>query len=363
MHPFFTLLRLSLGEKETLRRPLSVAEWDDVLSLARRHTVIGLIYRGITLLPADRRPAIEQLAKFYVLSEKIRAKNALLNRRAAEVTQMFRDAGYRSCVLKGQSVALLYPDPGVRQPGDIDLWVEGKKKDILRFVQQYTEEDLVAEYHHVDFPCFPDAEVEVHYIPALLHWPPAFLKIQRFFRLTADTQFSNRAALPDGAGEIGVPTAAFNLVFSLAHIHKHFFSEGVGLRHVVDYYYILRQPLTAEEKKDVVRWLKRLRMYKFARAMMYVVHVVLGLPEEQLLCPPHENEGEFMMQQIMAGGNFRRAGNSKSYVGESRVHHLWRTMRDNASLFTHYPTAVMGYPLFCAWHYTWRRMHGYKGLG
>lgn len=362
MHPFFRLLRLSLGESESLPRPLTADEWDDVLDLARRHTVIGLIYRAITLLPDDRRPKIEQLAKFYILSEKIRAKNALLNRRAAEVTKLFRDHGYRSCVLKGQAVALLYPDPATRQAGDIDLWVEGTKKDVLHFIQARITEPVTVEYHHADFPLFPDAEVEVHYIPALLHWPPAFLRILRYFRQTQEAQFSNVVSLPDGAGEIGVPTTPFNLVFSLAHIHKHFFSEGVGLRHVVDYYYILRQPLTEAERADVIKWLRRLGMYKFARAMMYVQQTVLGLPDDSLLCPPHEREGEFMMQQIMAGGNFRRAGNSKSFAGESRVHHLWRTMRDNACLFTHYPTAVMGFPLFCAWHYTWRRLHGYKGM-
>jgi hypothetical protein len=50
----------------------------------------------------------------------------------------------------------------------------------------------------------------------------------------------NEVELPECAGNVDVPTAEFNAVFQMAHIMMHFFIEGIGLRHFVDYYYVLK---------------------------------------------------------------------------------------------------------------------------
>ena len=45
--------------------------------------------------------------------------------------------------------------------------------------------------------------------------------------------------LPDGAGDIAIPTTAFNVVYQLTHLYHHFFDEGIGMRQIIDYFLVV----------------------------------------------------------------------------------------------------------------------------
>ena len=64
-------------------------------------------------------------------------------------------------------------------------------------------------------------------------------RLQKWFRRKADLQCSNVVGLPDGAGDIAIPTKAFNVVCQLTHLYHHFFDEGIGMRQIIDYYYVV----------------------------------------------------------------------------------------------------------------------------
>lgn len=52
-------------------------------------------------------------------------------------------------------------------------------------------------------------------------------------------QYSNIVSLPDDAGDIAIPTTAFNVIYQLCHLYHHFFDEGIGMRQMIDYYYVV----------------------------------------------------------------------------------------------------------------------------
>ena len=56
--------------------------------------------------------------------------------------------------------------------------------------------------------------------------------------MVKEEQFSHRVMLGE-QGEIAIPTVEFNLIFQLTHIFSHLMNEGIGLRQLVDYYYVL----------------------------------------------------------------------------------------------------------------------------
>ena len=168
------------------------------------------------------------------------------------------------------------------------------------------------------------------------------------------------AELPDGAGEIPVPTAEFNLVFLLSHIYRHLFSEGIGLRQVIDYYYLLKSDV-GSKMEDVTSILKHLGLWKFAGALMWVLHEQLGLEGKYLIAEQNEREGRFLWREIMIGGNFglydRRLGNKEN---EGKLRTFVRMTIRNMRYVRHYPSEALSEPLFRAWHYLWRKSHGLR---
>lgn len=52
-------------------------------------------------------------------------------------------------------------------------------------------------------------------------------------------QCSDVVTLPDGYGGITVPTINFNIIYILSHLYRHVFTEGIGLRQLIDYYFVL----------------------------------------------------------------------------------------------------------------------------
>ena len=163
--------------------------------------------------------------------------NVRLNDAAIQVSEWFKKKGFRTCILKGQGNALLYPNLYSRTPGDIDIWVEGGDKRVISFVRSISPHEKAC-YHHIEFPSYKGVEVEVHYRPSFLLCFWHNRKLQKYYERVKEEQFSHRVMLGE-QGEIAIPTVEFNIIFQLTHIFSHLMNEGIGLRQLVDYYYVL----------------------------------------------------------------------------------------------------------------------------
>lgn len=172
-------------------------------------------------------------------------------------------------------------------------------------------------------------------------------------------QCSNVVTLPDGYGEITVPTTSFNVIYILSHLYRHVFTEGIGLRQLIDYYFVLQNTDCNITNKAVLqRKLKHLGLWKFAKAVMYVLHETLGLPEEKMIAPIDVNEGRFLLTEIMQGGNFgqydTRLGSKEN---EGKLHRYFRMNLRNLRFVKHYPTEALSEPLFRTWFALWKKIH------
>ena len=223
----------------------------DALRLKSRKELLTLLYRkllilriysvlfdGIKKLPAEYvGMKKELLLQWMAESQMLEKVNVRLNDAAIQVSEWFRKKGFRTCILKGQGNALMYPNPYSRTPGDIDIWVEGGDKRVISFVRSISPHEKAC-YHHIEFPSYKGVEVEVHYRPSFLLCFWHNRKLQKYYERVKEQQFSHRVMLGE-QGEIAIPTAEFNLIFQLTHIYSHLMNEGIGLRQLVDYYYVL----------------------------------------------------------------------------------------------------------------------------
>lgn len=356
MNQFFDLAKIALDRRKQFDVAPTEAEWEDMLRVAYKQSVQGVMAEVFyDRIPAEQFPEHKLFLVWMGIQKKITMDNRRQDEYCARVQKFFDEGGFRSCILKGQGTALYYPVPTDRQAGDIDVWVEGDRREILKYVSSHYEVTQVV-YHHAEIKMFEDVEVEVHFWPSWMYNPLTNYKLHRFFISQIDAQMGSEKCDRD----FRRTTVDFDAVFSMVHIYRHLLEEGVGLRQLMDYYYILHH-LPAEKRPYVMRWMKRLRMVSFAGAVMYVLKVVYDIEDEYLLCPPNVVSGVVLLDEIMLSGNFGKFdGRLRHNPKDSRMKKFAKKSHRQARFLTEYPTEVIAFPFFRLWQYLWRKIKGYK---
>ena len=348
---FFDFLRFCIGSDSEIPSSLKEADWKELYAIVQKQCLVGILFDGLQKLPPTEVGISKDLLLQWMMQcQMLEKANVRLNDAAIQVSEWFRKKGFRTCILKGQGNALMYPNPYSRTPGDIDIWVEGGDKRVISFVRSISPHEKAC-YHHIEFPSYKGVEVEVHYRPSFLLCFWHNRKLQKYYERVKDEQFSHHVELK-GYDEITVPTPEFNIIFQLTHIFTHLMNEGIGLRQLVDYYYVL---LHADIKDfaELQRNLKHFGLWKFAEAIMYIMQEVFGMPASRLIVPPNEMYGKFVLNEVLEAGNFGKH-DERNHFGKSQLgHNLQRIYRD-IRLVRYFPMEALSEPIFRVWHYFWR---------
>ena len=433
---FFDFLRFCIGSAKEIPDSLKEADWKELYAIAKKQCLVGILFDGIKKLPAEHvGMKKELLLQWMAESQMLEKANVRLNDAAIQVSEWFRKKGFRTCILKGQGNALMYPNPYSRTPGDIDIWVEGGDKRVISFVRSISPHEKAC-YHHIDFPSYKGVEVEVHYRPSFLLCFRHNRKLQKYYERVKEEQFSHRVML-GVQGEIAIPVVEFNLIFQLTHIYAHLMNEGIGLRQLLDYYYVLcdfykvndiskitpslftlkegstfspspsssgsgdvtalrcSEPLrykdggASKPSPDCAGWdrlemrgemaaecagasatdacsssaidrvqmeLKKLGLWKFAGAIMYIMQEVFGMSASRLIVPPNEKYGKFVLNEVLEAGNFGKH-DERNRFGKSKLGHNLQRMYRDMRLVRYFPAEALSEPIFRVWHFFWRLKH------
>ena len=356
---FFDFLRFCIGSAKEIPDSLKEVDWKEIYAIAKKQALLGVLFYGIQRLPKELAPEQKLLMQWMVMAEQIRKQNIRLFLDSVKVCKNFENKGFANCILKGQGNALLYPDPYMRTPGDIDIYLAGGRKRVMQYINKVCP-NQVMRYHHVDFPVMKTA-IEVHFTPSYMFFPIHNSRMQKWFKEVMGEQCNHRVSLPDGYGEIHVPQVSFNVIYILSHLYRHIFTEGIGLRQLLDYYYVLISDDLLLISDRVQKDLKHLGLWKFAQAVMFVMKEVFGLSEDRMIAPMDEMEGRFLLDEIMRGGNFGQYDDRMgSKIGESKMYRYFRMNLRNLRFVKHYPTEALSEPLFRTWFAVWKKIHGIK---
>lgn len=363
---FFELIKISIGNKESFERQPSNREWQALFDLACKQSLESVLLEGVNRLKslnADINLDTSLLLEWIGVGLQTESLNQVQNERAKQLSELFAKNGFRSCVLKGQGTALYYDKPESRQCGDIDIWVtkDGRCKtddvrsDVLRFVKEKGFHIGHVDIKHSDIDFFEDVAVEVHFLPSWMYSPFTNRKLQSFFASKAERQFAN----VDEKLGFAHTTIDFDLVYSMVHIYRHIFSEGIGLRQLVDYYYILQRS-TEEQREDAFEVLTNLKMKSFVGGIMWIFITCFGMKDEYMLCPVNERYGKFLLLEIMAAGSFGHFDDRiKQIDHDKRFMRGFSQLGRNLRFVSYYPSEVLWSPFWKLWHWGWRKRKRY----
>lgn len=209
--------------------PLSAGEWERVFTLARQQTVTGIAFRGLDYLSEEAAPPMGLMAKWMAHADRIEQSNRVMNETVAKLYGYFASAGVEAVLQKGQGVAAMYPEPLLRECGDIDLYFPGHDgvSDPLAGIDGairerqpddswvYVVDGIIVE-HHADM-------VDIQSPRA-----------KRYVKRLIEEKGFEKVVTGDGV-EVLVPAPEVNLLLLSSHILKHAFGVGIGLRQFCDY--------------------------------------------------------------------------------------------------------------------------------
>lgn len=353
---FFELIQISLGNKNGFEQPPSESEWGMLFQLSCKHSLAGILFEGFKKTKTKVQGKAQTLFfEWYALHLQTIAANKHQCERAKELSILLANNGYRNCVLKGQGTALYYDSPELRQCGDIDIWVEGDRDDILNYARNHGYKIPHIDIKHSDIEFFEDVPVEVHFLPSWMYNPATNKRLQQFFDEQAEKQFGNY----DVEAGFTHTTIEFDLVYSLVHIYRHIFSEGIGLRQLMDYYYILAHS-TQEQRTLAFRVLKSFRMGSFVGGIMWILLDCYGLKKEYLLCSVNKRHGEFLLSEILTAGNFGQFDpRTRRIAVQKRFKRGFVQLKKNLRFINYYPSEVLWSPFWKLWHWAWRKRKGF----
>ena len=322
---FFELIRVAIGTQDTLSRLPSGAMWAELFDMAEKQSLMGVCFVGIHALGADSDDGFINIGMsedlyfdWMGMAAQINMRNEMMDGYTKDALSFFRSKDIPCQVLKGQGVAKLYGDlRGYRQSGDVDVWLKISRKELSALSLRELGKVEGITYHHIHFPIIADCEVEAHLHPSFLSSPQRNKALKEFCAIHEPIE-----------GCEDTPSLAFNRVYILLHCYRHFCGHGIGMRQLLDYYFILRQGFTETEKAESMKWIATLGMKRFAMATMWLLKNVLGLEEQFLICEANEEYGRFLLNEVMKSGNFGHGNEGDRISGTAVKRFIYNIKRD-----------------------------------
>lgn len=355
---FFQLIRVAIGTQETLSHFPSEQEWQTLYDMAKKQSLVGICFAGVqktissSSLQGEESRAMGLSELLYLkwmgMAAKIQQRNEVMNGYTKRALEMFRKDGFESSVLKGQGIATLYGSlAGLRQSGDIDLWVSGSRKELYDYSLQKLGRLEGLTYHHIHFPVWKEVEIEAHTWPSFLASPIRNKRLKAFCKQNATND--------------DIPSLAFNRVFILLHCYRHLCGHGVGMRQMLDYYFVLLQGFSEEEKAESMKWIEALGMKKFAEATMWFMRYVFGLDEKYLLCLANEIAGRFLLNEVVHSGNMGHGEDRfDGKISDRAVSRYWYNLKRDIRLIQFCPHEAMWDPFFNVYQFIWCKIQKAK---
>ena len=331
------LLKIGLwGGKAEPSAFSAYTDWKAIYRLAQQQTVVGLVYDGLSTLPAELQPESALLHQWYAYVVKIEQSHKLLNQRLAEVTNLLKLDDIRSVLLKGQGVAQNYPNPVRRHCGDIDLYI-GKREYQRACVSTRIwnldpghQRDDMKHYHFQ----WRGVTIELHRVTMDSR------KFQRWTESLLNSEKVRRWRI-EGV-DILLPPTNFDAIYIFNHAYRHFILEGVGFRQLCDWALYLHKFNDEIDRQALERDLKAFGLMRAWQTFGYIAVDQLGLAKANMpfYTERYNKKARRVSEYILRDGNFghysRTSVQPKSYL-RGKLHSMMRYHRRALKLFHLFP--------------------------
>ena len=349
------LLRSSLQEQtrqvSSLKLDMDRKQWETVLSIAKNHAVLPLLYNTLEQCPAMPH---ELFKKIQAVSRQTVRQSYRLLHMTNYIVRLLQAEAIKVIVLKGAATAALYPVFELRKSGDIDLLVSGQ--GVIVKVQEILEKhgffikDKQLAHHHIVFEAKDGIVIEVH---TMLAEPFDSRRVNRYLADKLEDYFLHVVETDIIGSRLPVPADAYHAFYLLLHMLQHFLRSGFGLKLLCDWVVFWNREVLKEDIRVFVQMTEECGLDGFAKWVTSVCVRYLGLKEKRVSFIREElltaQETEKFMVEIMEAEEFGKSGKDRMVV--LRGTSVWDYIREfHHQMCLNYPKASK---LYIIWPLLW----------
>lgn len=315
------LVRCGITEQAEVASFTANTPWSDVFKLAQRSGVTCLAWRGVEVAYAAGTIELprEMKMRWYAASQN--CIKAMAHRRGVAKDFAAKLQPLSCVVLKGLDYARFWPNPLWREYGDLDVWLCGHFDEGNQRAIALGADFDAHDYKHSHIT-YRGLMVENH---RYLTYFGGTRQGRRTERLLEDI-LRGAEFVPMADTFLLSPPADFTLIYFLRHALQHFLSEGIALRHVLDWYFLLRALPREVKAPQFVTTLRELGMLPFAQLLtdyLRSIDLPVDFPQPATTSPQllvRFEDDLFVTPTLLADGSF--LGRVKSKV--AYLLHTWR---------------------------------------
>jgi len=304
---YFTLLRAALWDKPVDN--VSDVDWKSVMKMAVHHGNNVLLSDVAVRMEGKGKPSEKMLSRMQSYLRGNLLSQMRLRQILSSAVSLLREHKIEPVVLKGFGLALLYPNPSLRQFGDVDLFVGldhfHEACDLLRTLPGgYNWGNRVDSGKHFNIE-FGEYPMEIHRVSAEVNDPKG---AKTYAAIERDGLYNNPQRVDMEGLEISLPSKEFMVFFTFFHAWHHFLTSGVGWRQISDVAMALHAYHGQLDLEKLRQWLTEMQLMKPWQVFGYLMVEYLGLPQTEM--PFYEAKSHRTAQRLYCNvtqtGNFRR---------------------------------------------------------
>lgn len=336
---FLELLQVSLGKRSSLSHIPSLYEWVGLYKLSQKQSVLGVCFTGLQYIMGSTGPILSRLStiampkpvydKWIVAAALIQQKSESHKRALKELAEFLCGKGYRAIFMKGLTCAERYPEPLLRQCGDIDFVVKEEEfSDVMNALEEIAEVDHDLAHEHHGMAQMGGVPLEPHYKIHNFQNPRNDRMMRALQRSLLNSK--ERCIVHIGDVEVEKFPLEFEGMFLVSHMVNHTYAEGLGIRQVMDYaMWIMDLPNHNDFDMGLFNeYLRKMHMTKAARIFTCICDRCLSVDHAIMGYEYTAREIRFadkLLDDILAVGNFARGVENHPDAGWQA--YWWTTKR------------------------------------
>ena len=274
---FLRLVRNALWQSdEALPEEVSANMSANLLRGGKEQGMLGLVIDA--LLRSKVRVPQDQVLELMVTLMKVKRSNELVNGGLRRLKTLLDERGIDFLVVKGQTVGAYYPDPTLRQAGDIDYYCDAKNFPKAREAMREAwgiEADAQGSRCHIHYD-YQNVIYEAHFALTNFH----SRKVNRCWQRWVDED-EGCVVNVDGM-EVRALSPTLHTLFIFIHLYSHLLGVGVGFRQFCDLAVMLHACREEIDHDRLRGMLRTLGMERAFRAVGCILTESLGMPAEDL---------------------------------------------------------------------------------